>query len=143
METTTNAPVQTAAPDAVTAALAAGHAPDSLAVHAAQLCLSTLEKPMTIAEAAAAADEDGFLTAIVEVSLYDLLEGRANEEAGEDYPIVREMAQEHPEPAQMGYEVIGASPTNMLTVVARFDLREALGFRYDPEDLDEMFGTEA
>lgn len=98
-----------------------------------------LEKPLSIAEAAA--DEDGYLTAVVEVFLYDLMEGRANEEAGEDYPIVREMVQEHPEPAQMGYEVIGASPTNMLILVARFDLREALGFRHDEEELDEMFGT--
>ena len=70
-----------------------------------------------------------------------LLEGRAIEEAGEDYPIARAMVEEEPEPAQMGYETIGTSPTNMLTLVARFDLREALGFRYDPEDLDEMFGT--
>ncbi|WP_298582971.1 hypothetical protein [uncultured Kocuria sp.] len=92
---------------------------------------------MTIAEAA---DEDGVLTAVVEVSLYALLEGRANEEAGEDYAVVREMVQERPEPAQMGYEIIGASPTNMLTLVARFDLREALGFGCDPEELDEMFG---
>lgn len=78
METTTNAPVQTTVPDAVAAALAAGHAPDSLAVHAAHLGLAMLEKPMTIAEAAAAADEDGFLTAVVEVSLDALMEGRAN-----------------------------------------------------------------
>ncbi|MEX5259230.1 hypothetical protein [Kocuria sp. CPCC 205263] len=42
---------------------------------------------------------------------------------------------------QTGYEVIGASPTNMLILVAHFDLREALEFRYDPEELDEMFGT--
>ena len=56
---------------------------------------------------------------------------------------MREMVQERPEPAQMGYEVIGASPTNMLILVARFELREALGFRYDPEELDEMFGSEA
>ncbi|MEX5272088.1 hypothetical protein [Kocuria sabuli] len=143
METTTNAPARTTAPDAVAAALTAGHAPDSLAVHAAQLDLATLEKPMTNVEAAAAADEDGFLTAIVEVSLYDLMEGRANEEAGEDHPIARRMVEEDPEPAQRGYEVIGAPPTNMLPLVARFDPREALGFRYDPEELDEMFGTEA
>ncbi|MEX5256674.1 hypothetical protein [Kocuria arenosa] len=142
METTTNAPTETTAPDAVAAALAAGHAPDSLAVHAAHLGLAKLEKPMTIPEAAAAADEDGFLTAVVEVSLYALLEGRANEEAGEDYPIVREMVEEEPEPVQMGYEVIGTSPANMLTVVARFELREALGFRYDQDELDEMFGVE-
>ena len=141
METTTNTPAQTAVPDAVTAALAAGHAPDSLAVHAAQMGLAKLEKPMTITEAAAAADEDGFLTAIVQVSLFDMMEGRANEEAGEDYAIVREMVQERPEPVQMGYEVIGTSPTNMLILVARFDLREALGFSYDPEQLDEMFGA--
>ena len=51
------------------------------------------------------------------------------------------MAQERPEPVQMGYEVIGTSPTNMLILVARFDLREALGFSYDPEQLDEMFGA--
>jgi hypothetical protein len=51
LETTTNAPAQTAVPDVVTAALAAGHAPDSLAVHAAQFGLAKLEKPMTIAEA--------------------------------------------------------------------------------------------
>ncbi|MFF0903055.1 UNVERIFIED_CONTAM: hypothetical protein RF653_05210 [Kocuria sp. CPCC 205316] len=43
----------------------------------------------------------------------------------------------------MGYEVIGASSTNMRTLVARFDLREALGFSYDPEELDEMFGVVA
>ena len=141
METTTNTPAQTAVPDAVTAVLAAGHAPDSIAVHAAQLGLAKLEKPLTIVEAAAAADEDGFLTAVVEVSLHDLLEGRANEEAGEDYAVVREMVQGRQEPVQMGYEVIGASPTNMLTLVAQFDLREALGFSSDPEDLDEMFGT--
>ena len=141
METTTNAPLQTTAPDAVAAALAAGHAPDSLALRAAQPGLAKLEQPMTIAVAAAAAAEKGFLTDVVEVSLYALLEGRANEEAGEDYPIARAMVQERPEPAQMGYEVIGASPTNMLTLVVRFDLREALGFRYDPEELDEMFGT--
>lgn len=139
VETTTNSPAQTAVSDAVTVALVAGHAPDALAVHAAQLGLTKLEKPMTIAEAAAAAAEDGFLTAVVEVSLYALLEGRAYEEAGEDYPIARAMVQEHPGPAQMGYEVIGASPTNLLTVVARFDLREALGFRYNPEELDEIF----
>lgn len=132
METTTNAP---AVPDAVAAALAVGHAPDSLAVQAARLGLAKLEKPMTIAEAAAVADEDGFLTAVVEVSLYALLEGRAGEEAGEDYPIVREMVEGDLEPVQMGYEVIGTSPTNTLTLVATFDLREALGFRYDPEDL--------
>ena len=143
METTTNAPTETAAPDAVTAALAAGHAPDSLAVHAAQLGLVKLEKPLTIAEAAAAADEDGFLTAVVEVSLFDMMAGRTNEEAGEDYAIVREMVEEDPEPVQMGYEVIGTSPTNMLTLVARFALREALGFSYDPEQLDEMFCTAA
>ncbi|MEX5307596.1 hypothetical protein RF644_17765 [Kocuria sp. CPCC 205258] len=141
METTTNAPAQTAVPDAVTAALAAGHAPDSLAVHAAQRGLSTLEKPMTATEAAAAADEDGFLTAVVEVSLHALLEGRANEEAGEDYPVVRQMVEGGLEPVQMGYEVIGTSPANTLTLVASFDLREALGFRYDPGELDEMFGT--
>ncbi|MEX5234959.1 hypothetical protein [Kocuria arenosa] len=73
------------------AALAAGHAPDSLAVHAAQLGLCTLEKPMTIAEAA---DEDGFLTAVVELSPFALMEGRVNEEAGEDCPIARAMVQE-------------------------------------------------
>jgi hypothetical protein len=149
METTTNAPDQTTVPDAVAAALAAGHAPNSLTVHAAQLCLSKLGKPITIAEAAeaaeaaVAADEDGFLTAVVEVSLDDLIEGRANEETGEDYAIVRNMVQERTEPAQMGYETIGTSPMNMLTLVARFDLREALGFRYDPEELDEMFSTDA
>lgn len=98
---------------------------------------------MTIAGAAAAADEDGFLSAIVELCLYDLMEGRANQEAGEGYPIARAMVEEDPEPAQRGYEVIGAAPTNMLTLVARFDLREALGFRYDPEELDEMFGVSA
>ena len=76
-----------------------------------------------------------------EETLHDLLEGRANEEAGEDYAVVREMVQGRQEPVQMGYEVIGASPTNMLTLVAQFDLREALGFSSDPEDLDEMFGT--
>ena len=60
METTTNAPAETTVPDAVAAALAAGHDPDSLAVYAAQLGLSTLEKPMTVAEAAkAAAAEKG------------------------------------------------------------------------------------
>ena len=143
METTANAPAQTTVPDAVTVALDGGHASDSLAVHPAQLGLSTLEKPMTIAEAAAAADEDGFLTEIVELSFYDLMEGRASEEAGECYPIARAMVVEDLEPAQRGYGVIGACPTNMLTLVARFDLREALGFRYDPEELDEMFGTEA
>jgi hypothetical protein len=84
VETTTNSPAQTAVSDAVTVALVAGHAPDALAVHAAQLGLTKLEKPMTIAEAAAAAAEDGFLTAVVEVSLYALLEGRAYEEAGEE-----------------------------------------------------------
>lgn len=98
---------------------------------------------MTIAEAAAAADEDGFLTAVVEVSLYDLMEGRANEEAVKEYAIVRKMVKDRPEPAQIGYEVIGASPTNMLISVVRFELREALGFRYDHEELDEMLGTSA
>ncbi len=78
METTTNAP----ASPSVTDAVAAGHVPESLAVHVAQLGLATLEKPMTITEAAEAAAEDGFLTAVVEVSLYALLEGRANEETG-------------------------------------------------------------
>lgn len=73
---------------------------------------------MTIAEAAAAADEDGFLTAVVEVSLYDLMEGRANEEAVKEYAIVRKMVKGRPEPAQMGYEVIGASPTNVLIVLS-------------------------
>jgi hypothetical protein len=111
METTTNAPAQTAVSDALTVALAAGHALDSLAVHAAQLGLTKLEKPMTTAEAAAAAAEDGFLTVVVKVSLYALQECRVNEEAGEDYPV------------------------------ARFDLREALRLSYDPEELDEMFGT--
>jgi hypothetical protein len=33
--------------------------------------------------------------------------------------------------------------TNMLILVARFDLREALGFRFDPEELAEMFGVPA
>ncbi|TDL38572.1 hypothetical protein E2R59_16830 [Kocuria rosea] len=121
--------------------MAAGHAPGSLDVHAAQLGQSTLEKPMTITEAAAAAGEDGFLTAVVQVSLDDLPEGRTNEEAGEDYPIARAMVQERPDPVQMGCEIIGTSPTNMLTLVARFELREALGFSCDPEELDEMFGT--
>jgi hypothetical protein len=143
METTTNAPAETTVPDAVAATLAAGHDPDSLAVYAAQLGLSTLEKPMTVAEAAKAAAEDGFLTAVVKVSLFDMMEGRANGEAGEDYPVVRQMVEGGLEPVQMGYEVIGASPTNMLTLVARLDLREALGFRFDPEELDEMFGTAA
>lgn len=54
---------------------------------------------------------------------------------------MREMVEEDPTPVQMGYEVIGTSPTNMLTLVARFYLREALGFRYDEDELDEMFGT--
>lgn len=94
---------------------------------------------MTVAEAAA--DEDGYLTAVVEVSLFDMMVGSASEESGEDYPIVREMVQEELEPVQMGYEVIGTSPTNMLALVARFELREALGFRYDEDELDEMFGT--
>ncbi len=60
----------------LSAALAAGHAPDSLAVHAAQPGPTTLEKPMT---AVAAAGEDGFLTAVVEVSFDALPEGRADE----------------------------------------------------------------
>jgi hypothetical protein len=56
---------------------------------------------------------------------------------------VREMVEGDPEPAQMGYEPIGAFPTNMLTLVARFDLREARGFRYDPEAFDAMVGIPA
>lgn len=59
MGTTTNAPAEITILDAVAAALAGGHALDSLAVHAAQLGLAKLAKPMTIAEAAAATDEDG------------------------------------------------------------------------------------
>jgi hypothetical protein len=51
------------------------------------------------------------------------------------------MAQERPEPVQMGSEVIGASPANKLPLIVRFELREALGFSYDPEELDEMFGA--
>lgn len=54
---------------------------------------------------------------------------------------MRKTVAEDPVSAQMGYEVNGASPANMLTLVTRFDLREALGFRYDPEEFDEMFGT--
>ena len=77
----------------------------------------------------------------MDVSLYALLEGRANEEAGEDCAVVRAMAQERPEPVQMGYEVIGASPANKLPLIVRFELREALGFSHDPEELDEMFGA--
>jgi hypothetical protein len=41
----------------------------------------------------------------------------------------------------MGYEVIDTSPTNMLILVARFDLRETLGSSYDSEILDGMIGT--
>ncbi|MFF0989117.1 hypothetical protein [Kocuria nitroreducens] len=143
METTTDAPAENAIPDAVAAEPATGHAPDSLAVHAVQPALSTLEKPVTIAEVVSATDEDGFLTAVVVDFLFDLLEGRANEESGEDYPIVREMVEEELEPVQTGDEAIGASPTDMLTPVARFDLREALGFRYGPEELEGMIGSAA
>ncbi|MEX5298444.1 hypothetical protein RCG67_06655 [Kocuria sp. CPCC 205292] len=82
METITSAPAATTVPDTVAAALAAGHVPSSLAVHVAQLGLMKLERPMTIAGAAAAADEDGFLTAAVEVSLYALSEGRAMRRPG-------------------------------------------------------------
>lgn len=81
--TTTEAPAGTTVPDAAIAALAAGHAPDSLAVHTARMGPAELEPPMTVAEAA---DEDWFLTAVVEVSIIDMTESRADEEAGADCP---------------------------------------------------------
>lgn len=40
----------------------------------------------------------------------------------------------------MGYEVVGARPTNVRVLAARFNLREALQFDYSSEELDELFG---
>lgn len=50
--------------------------------------LTVLEQPMTLPAALKAMDADGWLTAVVPVGLNILLKGRAEQEAGEDYPIL-------------------------------------------------------
>lgn len=127
-------------PDPAVEMLAAGHVPDFPAVHPALLGSTPLTEPMTLEQAIASACPDGTLAAVVEVSLYDLMEGRAREGAGEDYPVAAAMVAEHLEPAAMGYEVVGTRPTNVRVLAARFDLREALQFDYSSEELDELFG---
>lgn len=99
---------------------------------------TVLETPMTHAAALKAMDSDGWLTAIVPVSLSALLDGRANEEAGEDYPVVNAMVEGGLEPVQMSYEVVGHHSGDVLLLKASFELREALCLRYDEDEIAEL-----
>lgn len=104
------------------------------------LNLTVLEKPMSLATAVRAVDSDGWLTAVVPVPIWALIDSRveADEDSGEDYAIVNQMVEGNLIPVQMGYEVVGVRPDNVLLLKASFELKEALAVRYDEDELAEM-----
>ncbi|MFI7744345.1 hypothetical protein [Kocuria rhizosphaericola] len=130
METTANTTVDTAATTAV-------EAPAEILLDSV---LSVLEDPMSLATAIKSMDSDGWLTAVVPVGLWSLIDSRIeeNEESGEDYAIVSAMVAESVIPVQMSYEVVGVRPDNVLLLKATFELKEALATCYDEEELAEL-----
>lgn len=100
--------------------------------------LTVLDTPMSIPAALTAVDADGWLTAVVPVSPYSLLEGRAEQEAGDDYPIVGAMVSGSLEPMEMSYEVVGHREGGVLLLQASFTLHEAVTVYYDEDEIAEM-----
>ncbi|MEX5270393.1 hypothetical protein [Kocuria sabuli] len=100
---------------------------------------------MSLATAIKAMDKDGWLTAVVPVGIWSLIDSRVeeNEESGEDYAIVTAMVDESVIPVQMSYEIVGVRPDNVLLLKATFELREALAACYDEEELAELEAADA
>ncbi|MGQ1798085.1 hypothetical protein ACT4S5_13245 [Kocuria oceani] len=130
MEITANTTVDTAATTTI-------EAPTEILLNPA---LTLLEEPMSLASAIKAMDSDGWLTAVVPVGIWSLIDSRVseNEESGEDYAIVAAMVAESVIPVQMGYKVIGVRPDNVLLLEATFELKEALATCYDEDELAEL-----
>jgi len=98
-----------------------------------------LDKPLTVPAALKATDPGGWPTAVVAVDLESMLEARAEQGSGEDYPIVRAVVNDESlTPVRTSYEVVGHRSGGELLLKASFELREALAVSHSEEELDEM-----
>lgn len=100
--------------------------------------MTVLEGPLSAPAALRAMDADGYLTAVVPVDLHFLLEGRTEQEAGEDYAIVNAMVEDTLDPMEMSYEVGGHRAGNVLLLKGLFDLNEAVAVSYSEDEIAEM-----